>query len=63
LDTALNLEAFATDKYSGNYFFDQMQGMADATGIDFEVKRNNYFQNSNFMILKILENQTYSFAW
>ncbi len=52
----MNLEAFATDKYSGAYFFDQMQGMADATGIDFEVKENQYFQNSNFIILKILEN-------
>ena len=41
MDTALNLEAFATDKYSGAYFFDEMQGMADATGMDFEV--TNYF--------------------
>ena len=37
MDTALDLEAFATDKYSGGYFFDEMQGMADATGLDFEV--------------------------
>ena len=38
LDSALDLEALATDKYSGQYFFDEMQGMADATGIDFKVK-------------------------
>jgi hypothetical protein len=38
LDAALDLEELATTKYSGGYFFEEMQGMADATGIDVKVK-------------------------
>ena len=36
-DVLIDLEELATTKYSGGYFFEEMQGMADATGIDFKV--------------------------
>eukprot|EP00948_MAST-09A_sp_MAST-9A-sp1_P004194 g4194.t1 len=36
LDVALDLTADVTRKYTGEYFFDQMRGMADATGVEYK---------------------------
>jgi len=39
LSVALDLTYDATKKFSGSYFFEEMQGMADATGLDFKMIR------------------------
>ncbi|XP_066302975.1 protein dcd1A-like [Branchiostoma lanceolatum] len=36
LEVALDLEVLATEKYSGGYFLEEIQGMASAAGIDFK---------------------------
>ena len=38
LDLALDLEIAVTDVYTGSYFLEEIQGLADATGIDYKVK-------------------------
>ncbi len=38
LDVALDLETAITKKYSGSYFYEEMKGMADATGLDEKVR-------------------------
>lgn len=38
LDLALDLEIAVTDIYTGSYFLEEIQGLADATGIDYKVK-------------------------
>ena len=42
MDAALELEELATQKYSGEYFLDEMKGMSDSTGIDLKV---NWFDD------------------
>ena len=37
LDIAFDLESLLTDKFTGSYFFDELRGMADATGLDYKV--------------------------
>ncbi|XP_025105815.1 protein dcd1B-like [Pomacea canaliculata] len=36
LDVALDLELLATDKYTGDYFFEEARGLAEAAGIDYK---------------------------
>eukprot|EP00043_Microstomoeca_roanoka_P004787 m.51843 g.51843 ORF g.51843 m.51843 type:complete len:440 (+) comp12654_c0_seq1:210-1529(+) len=36
LDVALDLTTDATRKYTGDYFYEEMQGLADASGVDFK---------------------------
>ncbi len=39
LDVALDLENLATDRFTGNYFHDEMKGMSDSTGVDLKMIR------------------------
>jgi isopenicillin-N N-acyltransferase-like protein len=39
LEVALDLTADATKAFTGAYFFEEMQGMADATGLDYKMIR------------------------
>jgi len=39
LSVALDLTADATKQYTGDYFFEEMHGMADATGLDYKMIR------------------------
>jgi len=39
LEVALDLTADATKPYTGTYFYEEMQGMADATGLDYKTIR------------------------
>lgn len=36
LDVALDLEIDVTRKYTGQYFFDELKGLADASGVDYK---------------------------
>jgi hypothetical protein len=33
----LDIENLITERYTGKYFYDEIQGMADATGVDHKV--------------------------
>ena len=37
LDVALDIETAITKKFSGSYFYEEMKGMAAATGLDEKV--------------------------
>ena len=37
LDIALDLELLATKRHTGEYFFEEVRGLADATGVDYKV--------------------------
>ena len=37
LDAALDLEILATEWYSGDYFLQEIKGLADASGVDYKV--------------------------
>lgn len=36
LDAALDLEELATQRYTGKYFFDEIKGMSDGSGVDYK---------------------------
>ena len=36
LDVALDLEILATEPYTGDYFLQEIKGLADATGVDYK---------------------------
>ena len=42
LDAALDLELTITRPYTGRYFAEEAQGLADATGVDFKVLQRSF---------------------
>ncbi len=43
LDVALDIESVLTDRFTGPYFHEQIQGMADSTGLEVKVLIKFYF--------------------
>ena len=43
LDAALDLELLITQKYTGYYFFEEAQGLSDASGVEYEVSGAEFF--------------------
>ena len=37
LDAALDLEILATEDFTGDYFLQEIRGLADASGVDYKV--------------------------
>jgi len=37
LEAALDLEILATEPFTGDYFLEEIKGLADATGLDYKV--------------------------
>lgn len=52
LDVALDLELLATDKYTGDYFFEEARGLAEAAGIDYKVEKSENILCFIFNVLK-----------
>ena len=37
LDVALDLEILATEEFTGEYFLEEIKGLADSSGVDYKV--------------------------
>lgn len=41
LDAALDLEILVTERYTGDYFLQEIKGLADSSGVDYKVTYNS----------------------
>lgn len=53
MDAALDLEMLVTDSYTGKYFLDQINGMADATGLEAKVKNKIQVSYILYSLMKL----------
>ena len=46
LERALDLELSITRKYSGSYFYEEAQGIADGSGVDLQVEELHFYDST-----------------
>ena len=63
LDVALDLEIDVTRKYTGQYFFDELKGLADASGVDYKVRSSITRNLISYNQCVSKETGAHSIAW
>lgn len=54
LDAALDLEILVTERYTGDYFLQEIKGLADSSGVDYKVTYNSVMHSLINEFLHIL---------